>query len=361
MHHRGYLITLYTVREHWAINMSTSVGIDIGSHTIKLIELTKLGTQYSLVAAGSAPTPPKALISPLAADTEAVAHALSKLMKDAGVKTTEVNIALPESKVFTRVIEVPQLSTRELASAIKWEAEQYIPLPLAEVNLDFTVLRESSQTGTGKMDVLLVAAPKSLLERYLNILELANLEAVGAETEIIATSRALGRSFPTAKTVMVVSLGAQTTDLAILDGGVLSFTRSVSAGGEALSRALAQGLEFSLSQAEEFKKTYGLERDKLEGKIVAAVKPIMDTIIGEIKRATAFYQEKHKDSPVQALLVSGGTAKLPGMVVYLAEATGMEVQVANPWVGITKDQRFHVLDAEGPNFSVAVGLALRGL
>ncbi len=339
--------------------MSSVIGLDIGSHTIKMIELAYDKGEYSLLAAGNAPTPPKALTSNVAADTEAVAVSIKKLLKDAGCKSKSVNVALPESQVFTRVIEVPPLSARELTSAIQWEAEQYVPLPLDQVNIDFTVLRDAKQTGRNVMEVLLVAAPKALLDRYLTIIEYADLSPNGAETEIIAASRGLIRSTQNIRNVMVVSLGAQTTDLAILRGGVLAFTRSISAGGEALSRAVAQGLDFNLSQAEEFKKTYGLEPDKLEGKIVAAAKPIMDTIIVEMKRAMAFFQEKYKEERVESIILSGGTARLPGMVVYIAESMGTETQLANPWVGIRKDARFGVIESEGPTFTVAVGLALR--
>ena len=339
--------------------MNSVIGLDIGSHTIKMIELAHEKGEFTLLAAGNAPTPPKALTSNVSADTESVAVAIKKLLKDTGCKTKNVNIALPESQVFTRVIEVPSLSPRELTSAIQWEAEQYVPLPLDQVNIDFTVLRDAKQTGRNTMEVLLVAAPKALLDRYLNIIEFADLTPNGAETEIIATSRALVRSAPNVRNVMVISLGAQTTDLAILRTGVLAFTRSISAGGEALSRAVAQGLDFNLSQAEEFKKTYGLEPDKLEGKIVAAAKPIMDTIIVEMKRAMAFFQEKYKEERVETILLSGGTARLPGMVVYIAESMGVETQLANPWVGIHKDPRFNILESEGPTFSVAVGLSLR--
>lgn len=339
--------------------MNTTVGFDIGSHSIKLIELARDGDQTALIAAGSMPTPPKAMMSTIQADLESVAVAVKQLIKDTGTKSRSVNIALPESKVFTRVIEVPELSPRELSSAIKWEAEQYIPLPLDQVNVDFTVLRDSKQTGTNKMEVLLVAAPKALIDKYLTIMEMAELTVVGAETEIIATSRAAARSIPNVQTVMIVSLGAQTSDIAILQNGVLMFTRSVSAGGEALTRAIAQSLDFNLTQAEEYKRAYGMQKDKLEGKIITASKPILDTITSEITRAFAFYQEKYKDEHIQTILLSGGTARLPGMVTYLAEALGVEVQLVNPWVGIGRDARFNVLSQEGPNFCVAVGLALR--
>lgn len=339
--------------------MNTTVGLDIGTHTIKLIELVRQGDQVTITAAGSMPCPSKAITSTIQADLESVAVAIKQLMKDTGAKSKDISIALPESKVFTRVIEVPQLSDRELSSAIKWEAEQYIPLPLDQVNVDFTVLRDSKQTGNNKMEVLLVAAPKALIDKYLTIMEMAELNVVGAETEIIATSRAVGRSIPNVKTVMVVSMGAQTSDIAILQSGTLLFTRSVSAGGEALTRAIAQNLDFNQIQAEEYKRAYGLEKDKLEGKIMNATKPIMDTIVGEIKRALAFYDEKYKDQHAETVMLSGGTSRLPGMVTYLAESLGLEVQLVNPWIGITHDARFNVLNSEGPNFCVAVGLALR--
>ncbi|MBI3385735.1 type IV pilus assembly protein PilM, partial [Candidatus Gottesmanbacteria bacterium] len=328
--------------------MSAILGIDIGSHSIKAIELSRSGKDIKLLAAGSVPTPPGALTSSTQADQEALAVSLKKILKDIGATSRDVNIALPESQVFTRVIDVPQLSQRELASAIKWEAEQYIPLPLDQVNLDFTVLRDAKQTGKPTMEALLVAAPKALINKYLTYLELAELHVVGVETEIVAASRALVRTAPSLKTIMIASLGAQTTDLAIVQDGTLAFTRSISSGGAALSRALAQKLEFDISQAEEYKKTYGLETNKLEGKIVEAVKPIMDTIVGEMKRAIAFYLERYPARRIEAILLSGGTAKVPGMVVYMAQEMNIETQLANPWVGIQRESRFSVLDAQGP-------------
>lgn len=339
--------------------MNTTVGLDVGSSTIKVIEIARDGDRVWLVSAGACPMPPKALSSTLRADTEVIAVSVKQLLKETGTRSRNIHIALPESKVFTRVIEVPQLSARELSSAIKWEAEQYIPLPMDQVNVDYTVLRDSKETGTNKMEVLLVAAPKILLDRYITILELAGATVVGAETEIIATSRAVVRSIPTVKTVMVVALGAQTTDIAVLKNATIVFTRSVAAGGEAITRAIAQSLDFTQSQAEEYKRTYGLQTDKLEGKIAEAAKPIMDTIVAELKRAIAYYSDKFPDQHIETILLSGGTSRIPGMVVYLAQALNQEVQFANPWAGIGRDARFNILIPEGPNFCVAVGLALR--
>ena len=339
--------------------MESLLGIDIGSHSIKLIEIGREKEVVTLLSAGSVPTPTKALSSNVAADSEAVAYVIKQLVRDTGAKSEKVNVALPESQVFTRVIEVPQLSNRELTSAIQWEAEQYIPLPLDQVNMDFTILRDAKTTVNGKMEVLLIAAPKVLIERYMTILELADLTPMFAETEVVASSRAIARSVSSLKNVVLISIGAQTTEITILHGGVIAFTRSISAGGEALSRSLSQSLDFTVVQAEEYKKTYGLQRGLLEGKLVTAMEPIMATILNELKRAIAFFGEKYTADRIEAIILSGGTAKLPGVVSYITEQIAIETQIANPWVGVQKEPRFTILDAEGPTFAVAAGLAMR--
>ena len=244
--------------------MQSLLGIDIGSHSIKLIEISEEKGVRTLLSAGSMPTPPKSTTS-VNAEIDATSYVIKQLVKDTGVKSDQVNIALPEAQVFTRIIEVPQLSTKELNSAIQWEAEQYIPLPLDQVNLDFTVLQDAKTTGTGKMQVLLVAAPKALIEKYMTIIELSDLIPIAAETEIIASARAIGASAGNLKNYMIASIGAHTTDMSIVHNGILIFTRSISAGGEALTRALTQSLDFNSAQAEEYKKTYGLNKDVLKG------------------------------------------------------------------------------------------------
>jgi len=339
--------------------MESLLGIDIGTHSVKLIEIGQEKGVKTLLAAGSMPTPTKALSSNVSADLEAIAYVVKQLVRDTGAKSDRVNIALPESQVFTRIIEVPQLSNRELTSAIQWGAEQYIPLPLDQVNMDFTVLHKAEGTTTGKMEVLLIAAPKALIERYMTILELANLTPYYAETEVVASARAITTSVKNLKNYMLLSIGAQTTEITILHGGVIAFTRSISAGGEALSRALSQSLDFTVVQSEEYKKTYGLQRGLLEGKLVVAMEPVMTTILNELKRAVAFFGEKYASERVEAIILSGGTAKLPGLVSYITEQVAIETQIANPWVDIVREARFSVLSTEGATFTVAAGLAMR--
>lgn len=336
-------------------------GLDIGSYTIKIVQLAKSGNKYRLLSYGMVPTPRRGMYSDSDIDLQSVSEALKKLRNDTRIATDQVVIALPESHIFTRVIEMPALSDEELASAIKWEAEQYVPIPLTEVTLDWQVIsRPKTPTPESKMEILLVASPTKVISKYLKILQMADLRAVSVETEIIAIARSLVGNNPYSPTTLIVNIGAATTDLSIVRVGSIAFTRSIATGGTSLARSIAQDLGFELPQAEEYKKTYGLDETKLEGKVMQAMKPVFEIIVNEIKRALVYYQERKPDDSVKRVVLSGGSAKLPGMAVYLASVLGLEVQVGDPWFNIEKDQKIATALAEdAPFYSVAVGLALK--
>jgi type IV pilus assembly protein PilM len=297
-------------------------------------------------------------------DKQTLADSVKKLVKESGVHTRNVVAAFPESITFTRVIEMPKITDQELSSAIEWSAEQYIPMPLSEVKLSWMVLGEGD-TGDGgekMLRVLLVAAPLTLIERYMSIIELAGLEAYAFETEVIAISRALLPMDQSGPTTLIVSVGASTTDLSIVDSQNIQFTRSIGTGGTALTRAISQELGFENAQAEEYKRSYGLLEDQLEGKIMNILKPVVDVIVSEVERAILFYQTKHISNPVKRVVVTGGSAQLPGLVVYMASSLGVEVQVGDPWQGIQIPDKFSSVTEDVQNkvsYSVSIGLAKR--
>lgn len=333
-------------------------GLDLGTSLIKAVQLKKERGQLVLQAAGSTFTPPKGLASDAPLDQEAVAEAVKKLLAEAKIGTKKVNTALPDAKVFSQVLELPLLTEKELKEALKWEAEQYIPFPLEEVNLDFTILEKKEKIK--KMDVLIIAAPLRLIEKYVNILRMAGLTPLALETEIIAVSRILASQISEEKTVMVINLGSSATNFSILKKGVFSFASSIPSGGDALARAISQELGFSLDQAEEYKKTYGLEEERLEGKIHAAIKPVMEKIIQEIQRALSFYEEKNPNDRITSLILAGGTARLPGIVSYLTQKLEAETQIGNPWANLRVDEKkFGPLINDSLLFAAATGLALR--
>lgn len=336
-------------------------GLDIGSHSIKLVELTRRADHSALVAAGTVLTPPNVLDSEAPADLAKVADVIRKLRHDLKVAANHVVLALPESQVFSRVVEMPNLTEAEVASAIKWEAEQYVPIPLTEVNIDWQILTPAGGKDN-KIEVLLVAAPTILVNKYLQVLKLADLTPISFETEIIAVARSLISNTIGSPTTLIISLGASTTDLTAVRAGRISFTRSIATGGLALTRAVAQELGFEMDQAEEYMKTYGLDSSQLEGKLTAAIKPVFDVVVNEIRRAIAYYIGKNPNDPIKRIVVSGGAAKLPGLVVYLADELGIEVQMANPWEGVELPEGLgSKLVDSGPTYAVAVGLAMKGL
>lgn len=336
-------------------------GLDIGSHSIKAVQLSGSPERPIFIASGQIESSTSASEQIPSIDDEqameAVASSIKTLHKEAHFSTDKVIAALPEAQIFTRVIELPSMKQDDIKKTITWEAEQYVPVPMSEVRLDWQVL---GKVEGGKVEVLLVAAPIALVESYLKIIRLANLTPISLETEITSVVRSLVQRVEGTPSTMVVSIGASTTDLSIVNEGRISFTRSIGTGGYSLARGVAQELGFEIDQATEYMKTYGLDPTSLEGKVMQAIKPIFDVIVNEVRRVLAYYSTNHPNSPVKRLIVTGGTAKLPGLVIYLAEALGLEVQVGNPWEGISlPPQASKKLMQDATSYAVAVGLALK--
>lgn len=348
--------------------MPTHFGLDIGTHSVKLIEIDTGGQRPVLTAAAFALTPPKALVSESPEDYQALGTVIKQLHASAKIETNKVVASLPESQVFSRIIELPTTKIEDISSSIRYEAEQYIPIPMSEVRLDYQIVSQGNNGG--KTEVLIVAAPLILINKFLTVQKMADLEPIALETEILATSRTVYNAGFT-QTTMVISLGNQATDICIVDNGLVIFTRSISTGGAVLARAVAQELGFELDQAEQYKRTYGLDESQMEGKVVAAIKPVFDIVVDEIRRAMAFFANKKPDKSIQNVIVAGGTAKLPGLTQYLSSSLGIPVEILNPWNNIDISQNIKSIDTkdhqtvadyltnEAPTYTVAVGLALR--
>lgn len=338
-------------------------GLDIGSALIKVAEVKGSPEHRELVAVGMLPTPSRGALSESEADQHSLAESIRNLVHEAKISTPFVVASLPESQIFTRVIEMASLTDSELQSAIKYEAEQYIPVPLSEVKLDYTVLSRPKEANSDqKMEILLVAAPTALINRYLKIINLAGLKPHALETEITAANRSLVETSEFAPTSLIVSIGASTSELSIVSSKKIVFTRSVAIGGLAFTRAIAQDLGFETEQAEEYKKTYGIDQTQLEGKIAAAVRPIFDVITNEIQRALAYWSSRHQEDTVKRLVITGGGAKLPGLIPYLTDTTGLEGQLGNTWQGVVVSPALlSQIKDDGPYYGVAVGLAIKEL
>lgn len=335
-------------------------GLDIGITTMRVswFDFDKKTIKY--LSAFSTPTPLKGMASESPFDHQEMAAAINKLVIDAKISTNNVSVALPENKVYTKVIDMPNLSEKELSSAIYWEAEQYIPAPLETMTLDWSILRKPKNNDpANKMQVLLVAAPIQLIKRYQSILELAGLSVAGIETEILSVIRSVVVNGQ-CPTTLIMNIGALSTSLSIVQNGSIVFTYIIPLGGIALTRAIASDFGFALPQAEEYKKTYGLMDRDFGGKISNAIQPVLSSMAAEVKKAINFYNDKYKnESPIVQLLLTGGSATLAGIDAYFVQNVGVETVIGNPWKMLNIQGVPAEMETRGPEFAVSIGLALK--
>ncbi len=331
-------------------------GLDIGRSYIKTVEVKLSGSKKILVAASSILAPVDAMKTEAGDDLKKISEAIKNCVKSAKIDTDKCVVSIIESQAVSRLIEMPNLTDKELTSAISWEADQYIPLPIKDVNLHYQVILRPPPGSQDKMRVLLVAAPKRVITKYEEIVRRAGLMLMALETESSALSRMLTKAGEPA--ALVVSFGGSSTEIVLAKEGNVLFSRSVASGGKALSRAIMTEFNFSEKQAEEYKMTYGILEDKLSGKIALVLRPIMDILITEILKALEFSRTHLGAVQVGRIMICGGGAYLPGLGEYMTEKTSMEVLLADPWESFSKEGLIMKIPGQGGFYCVATGLAM---
>src|SRR3989338_8811267 len=338
-----------------------SIGLDIGLTKIKAVSLSRQNNSFVLDNFSVMPSPPKGMLSEALVDEKELAEAIKKTVDNLKINSKSVNIALSDNKVYTKVIEMPILSDKELSLAIYWEAERHIPVALSTITLVWNVLKRPMGASTDeKMQVLMVGAPTDLIAKYQKILQMANLTLNSIETETLSIVRALVT--PNLASAIILSIGAINTSLAIIRDGILALTYSIPTGGNAISRSIEADFGLTPSQSEEYKKTYGFSKTGIGQKVGKSTEPILASILLEIKKALAFYSQKYKDdSVIRQILLSGGTAKLPGINLFFAENLGIETVVASPWKIFANQQVPLEIQNDTADYTIAIGLAMRDL
>lgn len=336
--------------------MTAQFGLDIGSYSIKLIKSEKKGKNPRLLARGEIRTP-----APLNSEAEKdkinLVEAIKKIVAETRVDNKEVILSLPEADVFTQIIELPYMSKSELNSALSFEAEQYIPVPLEEVQLEHLVLKTPPKGAVNeKMEILLVAAKKASLSKLVEVVEISGLTPIAIETEVLSLIRSLNIDGNT--TNFIVDLGHRSTNLALISNGRLKFIRTLATGGEALTRAVSRTLNMDLMQSEQYKINYGIDTNHLEGRVAKAILPTLSIIIQEIKKGIAFFVQKFSDIKINNIILSGGGAEMPALSSYLAKQIGTEVLTADPFFRFAKDKLTENIPGK-PRYSVAIGLSIR--
>lgn len=341
--------------------LNKSIGLDIGSDEIKAVSLSRQNEGLVLDAFSAIPASSKGMLSEAVADEREMAMAIKKAVGNLKVNCKNVNVALSDNKAYTRIIEMPILSDKELSEAIFWEAERYIPVPLSTITLVWNVLKRPLNSSVDeKMQVLMVGAPTDLINKYQRILQMANLALNSIETEILAIVRTLVT--PNLPLSLIVSIGAISTSLAIIREGILVLTYSIQTGGNAISRSIETDFGLTPIQVEEYKRTYGFSKKGEGQKVGKSTEPILSSILLEIRKTLAFYSQKYKDdSIIQQILLSGNTARLPGIDLFFTGNLGIETVVVNQWeVFGNKSLPAQILNSTS-DFTIALGLAMRDL
>ncbi len=334
-------------------------GLDIGRSFIKIAQIKDQGKTKLLTAAGSALTPSGGLQTDSPDELKRISEAIKVCVRASRLEGGKCNVSIMESQAVTRLVTMPNLTDKELSAAINWEADKYIPLPIKDVNLQYKVVSRfgaGSEQG-GKMEVLLVAAPKRVVDKYVAIVKNAGLELNSIETESAALARALSRGVE--PSLIVVSFGSGSTELVAIKEGNVIFTRSIATGGGTLTKAVMAEFDLPQNQAEEYKHTYGIMENQLGGKIANVLRPILDVIVGEILKTLEFSKNHIPESQLSRIVVCGGGSYMPGVSEYLTEKTSLEVSLADPWDIFSKEGLILKMPGQGAFYATATGLTLR--
>ena len=349
------------------------LGIDIGTSSIKVVELSRMRDTYKLENYGAVTFFSENEFLPmevyeqnaLKIPDEQVAELLKKVIIATGITAKKAAISLPVFSAFSTIIELPPMPEDELEKAIQFEARQYVPIPVSEVSLASVVIGEerpkqnqlAAAQGKKRLEILLVAVPNEIKNKYQHIAQLAGLELIAIEMETFPLARALLKG--TRDTVAIVDIGARSTDICIVDNGVARISHNFDSAGIDVTKAYGSLWRVDLAEAEKNKKAVGL--DLTPGQLAAAgeVLMVVDGIVSETSRIISSYFNKTGRN-VSGVALSGGSAQMSGLLERFKEGLGLDVVIGNPFEGLIYPRELkETLAKFGPSYAVAVGLAMR--
>ena len=406
--------------------VTSYLGVDIGTASVKIVELENYRGQAKLKSYGYADINTNILRGATDKNNQLIANYIKAIVKKSRMESRQAIAALPTFSVFTSIISLPPMPKKDLASSVKWEAKKFIPLPIDEMILDWKILNKKGvdaeikdkaelgdslgnlfgkknkdkkeepsknpeQTdesvaegaesqpeeapnekttedtadmvnrgvlGAKNYRILLTAAPKNLVARYLDIFKRTNISLLSLETEAFALSRSLmGNDM---SSVMIVDIGSNNTDVCVIEEGVPILNRGIDTGGNVITKAIMNSMNVNLDRAEQFKRDFGLMMSGNRS-VPNTIQDALNPIINEIKYVFDLYQ-KQGQAHIEKIILSGGSAFLPNLPQYLSDLLGLPVIIGDPWDRIVYPMDLKpVLQEIGPRMAASIGLSMRDI
>lgn len=340
-------------------------GLDIGNGSLKVMQVHSdyheskavHGKAPRLVGYGTANFDKTAIQDGVIVQPEVIAKAMQGLFKKhliGDVTSRRVAMTIPAYRTFTRAIQLPELKPQELTDAISLEAEQYIPLPLEELYLDYQKVGHVKD----QQEVLAVAVPRKIVDSYLDLARIAGLEVVLIETTMGASARLFSQDSQSDVPTVIIDFGSLSSDISIYSQTIVAAS-TVPGGGQIFTDSITEKLGVTAEEAGIIKTKYGLGRSKRQAEIQEALEPILAQIVREIRRMVRYYEERYSDAkPIAQIITLGGGANMPGLSEYLINALRLAVRHCDPWQYFNYKGLQLPTDADKPMYATAAGLSL---
>jgi type IV pilus assembly protein PilM len=336
----------------------TIVGLDIGSSSIKAVELKKSRGGIELAHVGVEPLANDVVVDSMIMDSPAVASAITKLFTESGIKSKSVATSVSGHSVIVKRINVATMTEDQLSESINTEAAQHIPFDIADVNIDYQIL--SDDLSGPQMDVLLVAVKKDKILNYTNVLSMAGKAPTIVDIDVFALQNCYEYNYEPSpgSTVALLNLGASVMNINILKGSNPLFTRDVSVGGHQYTDALQKELDLSFDDAESLKLGERVGTVSEDAKL-PILQQVTEIIVLEIQKTFDFFRATAAGEHIERIYLAGGSSMVPGLMEALRQEFSLPVEVMNPFAKIDPAANSDLIDRNAGQLAVAVGLALR--
>ena len=352
----------------------TVVGIDIGSSTVKAVEVEQRGADWHIVNAAVEPMPLGCCRDGVITNIEEVAKSIRSLLRSAGFRATEAITAISGSQVIVRQVQFPKMTEAALRRSVKYEASKFISAPIEESVVEFEIMGDSAEPS--QMNVMLVAAPKDMVDSRVLVLEQAGIEPIAVDVEAFALLRSLVKLRPNAtgndKTIALADMGATHTDVNIVSCGEFALTRNIPIAGDSFTNSIRSVFNVNPEEAERMKQemtvsdSNSAQGGEGENRTWRAVQPLMEELLREIRRSINFYQsqlpEGSENANIERILLCGGSALIPGIGEYFSSRLNIHTEVADLFnESLVKAENLspEFKSRYGPMLAIVVGLSFK--